>query len=75
MTSAPTLLRRASSKLSENLRYAVDQAKQAYEFSPNSYTNGSLSACIAAQESLQALNGRVEELLDEITKMQQVPIL
>jgi hypothetical protein len=33
----------------EQLAEAVKQAKLAYQFSPSSYTNSALSACLAAQ--------------------------
>jgi hypothetical protein len=46
---------RALAALTADLRRAVAECRLAYEFSPGSYTFGALNACLAAQESLGAV--------------------
>jgi hypothetical protein len=46
---------RALRRLDEAIREAVHQSRLAYEHSPNSYTHGSLSACLAAQNALSVI--------------------
>jgi hypothetical protein len=64
MTADPIL--RAFRILHGRISEAVDQAKLAYQLSPNSYTFGSLSACLAAQDALAVLRGHLQELTDRI---------
>jgi hypothetical protein len=40
---------------------AVDQAKLGYEFSPNSFSYGALSACLAAEQALAVLSDALSE--------------
>jgi hypothetical protein len=54
MTASPAL--RTFRDLRRILRSAVDQARLGYEFSPNSYSYGSLSACLAAEQALAVLH-------------------
>ena len=53
MTADPTL--QAYRALCVHVSQALDQAKLAYEFSPNSYSYGALSACLAAEQALGVL--------------------
>jgi hypothetical protein len=55
MTASPAL--RAIGDMRHILRDAVDQAKLGYEFSPNSYSFGALSACLAAEKAVDVLSG------------------
>jgi hypothetical protein len=60
MTARPAL--RTLRDLRRILGRAVDQAKLAYEFSPNSYTHSSLSACLAAEAAMAVLAGSLSDL-------------
>jgi hypothetical protein len=46
---------RALTSLDNAIREAVRQSRLACEFSPNSYTYGSLSACLAAENALEVV--------------------
>jgi hypothetical protein len=63
MTASPAL--RTFRDLRRVLGEAVDQAKLAYEFSPNSYSYGALSACLAAEAALGVLADSLS-VLEEI---------
>jgi hypothetical protein len=52
---------RIVSRLVVELREAVNQSKLAYQFAPNSYTASALSACLAAQETLELLCDHLED--------------
>ncbi len=58
MTSSP---QRALASLDNAIREAVRQSRLAYEFSPNSYTHGSLSACLAAENALGVTRAHLSE--------------
>ena len=47
--------------LEKAIREAVRQSRLAYEFSPSSYTHGSLSACLAAQNALDVIRAHLSE--------------
>jgi hypothetical protein len=53
MTADPAL--QAFRALRIHISKALDQAKLAYDFVPNSFTYSSLSACLAAEQSLTVL--------------------
>jgi len=61
MTARPAL--RTFRDLRRILGGAVDQAKLAYAFSPNSYS--ALSACLAAEVALDALSDALAEDRDD----------
>lgn len=52
---------RALTFLDNAIREAVRQSRLAYEFSPNSYTHGSLSACLAAENALDVIRAYLSE--------------
>jgi hypothetical protein len=54
-------LQRALTALDNSIREAVRQSRLAYEFCPNSYTHGSLSACLAAENALEVIRARLSE--------------
>jgi hypothetical protein len=58
MTSSP---QRALTALDKGIREAVRQSRLAYEFSPNSYTYGSLNACLAAENALGVIRAYLSE--------------
>jgi hypothetical protein len=58
MTSSP---QRALTSLDNAIREAVRQSQLAYKFSPNSYTYGSLSACLAAENALDVIRAYLSE--------------
>ena len=58
MTSSP---QRALTVLDKGIREAVRQSRLAYEYSPNSYTHGSLSACLAAENALEVIQVHLSE--------------
>jgi hypothetical protein len=58
MTSSP---QRALAVLDKGIREAVRQSQLAYEYSPNSYTHGSLSACLAAENALEVIRAHLSE--------------
>jgi hypothetical protein len=55
MTAGPTAAKAAARAVAEN-RKAIDQAKLAYAYVPNSYTYGVLSACLAVEAALAVLS-------------------
>ena len=63
MTASPAL--RTFRDLRRILRSAVDQARLGYEFSPNSYSYGALSACLAAEAALAVLSDALAEDRDD----------
>ena len=46
---------RALTSLDNGIREAVRQCRLAYEYCPNSYTHGSLHACLAAENALEVI--------------------
>ena len=44
-------------RISAQLTRAVEEADQAYEFAPSSYTAGALNAVLSAQELVRELSG------------------
>ncbi|MBR1155248.1 hypothetical protein [Bradyrhizobium sp. JYMT SZCCT0428] len=58
MTSSP---QRALTSLDNAMREAIRQSRLAYEYYPNSYTYGSLNACLAALNALNAIRSRIED--------------
>jgi len=52
---------RAVTSLDNAICDAVRQSSLAYEFSPGSYTHGSLSACLAAQNALDVIRAYLSE--------------
>ena len=59
MTAGPTAAKAAARAQAEN-RKAITAAKTAYEFVPNSFTYGCLSACLAAEQALRVLQEVLE---------------
>ena len=59
MTADPAL--RAFRALRIHVSKALDHAKIGYEFSPNSYSYGALSACLAAEQALNVLREALVE--------------
>jgi hypothetical protein len=59
MTVGPGL--RAFRDLRRILGDAVDRAKLGYEFSPNSYSFGALSACLAAEKAVDVLRDHLSD--------------
>jgi hypothetical protein len=51
----------AASRARAEVRTAVEQARVAYEFVPNTYTYGCLSACLAAEHALGVLSGHMSD--------------
>ena len=58
MSSSPE---RALTSLDNAIREAVRQSRLAYEFRPNSYSHGSLSACLAAENALGVIRAQLNE--------------
>ena len=58
MSSSP---QRALTALDNRIRDAVRQSRLAYEYCPNSYTHGSLSACLAAENALEVISAHLSE--------------
>jgi hypothetical protein len=58
MTSSP---QRALTALDIGIHEAVRQSRLAYEYCPNSYTHGSLSACLAAENALEVIRANLSE--------------
>jgi hypothetical protein len=54
VTAGPTAAKAAARAQAEN-QTAIAAAKTAYEFVPNSFTYGCLSACLAAEQALRVL--------------------
>jgi hypothetical protein len=54
-------LRRALTALDNGIREAVHQSRLAYEYCPNSYTHGSLNACLAAENALGVIRAHLSE--------------
>ena len=42
-------------------REAIDQARLAYEFAPNSYTFSCLSACLAVEKTIEVLRDHMSD--------------
>ena len=61
LTGPRTNRQRALTSLDNAIREAVRQSRLAYEFRPNSYTHGSLSACLAAENALGVLRAYLSE--------------
>jgi hypothetical protein len=59
MTVSPAL--RAFRDLRRIIRSTVDQAKLGYEFSPNSYSFGALSACLVAEKAVEVLRDHMSD--------------
>ena len=59
MTAGPTAAKAAARAQAEN-RKAIAAAKTAYDFVPNSFTYGCLSACLAAEQALRVLQEALE---------------
>jgi hypothetical protein len=57
----PTYRQRALASLDNAIREAVRQSRLAYDFSPNSYTYGSLSAWLAAENALGVIRAQLSE--------------
>jgi hypothetical protein len=60
MTSEP-LRRRAAARATAEIKKAIAEAKAAYQFVPNTYTFGALSACLAAEQALAVLSDALSE--------------
>jgi hypothetical protein len=58
MTSSP---QRALASLDKAIGEAVRQSRLAYEFFPDSYTHGSLNACLAAENALEVIRAQLSE--------------
>ena len=58
MSSSP---QRALASLDKAIGEAVRQSRLAYEFVPDSYTYGSLNACLAAQNALDVIRAHLSE--------------
>jgi hypothetical protein len=58
MSSSP---QRALASLDNAIREAVRQSRLAYEFVPDSYTYGSLNACLAAENALDVIRAYLSE--------------
>ena len=52
---------RALTALDNGIREAIRQSRLAYEFYPNSYTHGSLNACLAAENPLEVIRAHLSE--------------
>jgi hypothetical protein len=52
---------RALTALDNGIREAIRQSRLAYEYCPNSYTYGSLSACLAAENALEVIRTDLSE--------------
>jgi hypothetical protein len=61
-----TPLPRALALLDDAVLNAVRQSRLAYEFSPNSYTYGSFTGCLAAQNTLGMIRARLSMHIDAI---------
>jgi hypothetical protein len=58
MSSSP---QRALTSLDNAIREAVRQSRLAYEYCPNSYTYGSVSACLSAENALEVIRAHLSE--------------
>ena len=58
MSSSP---QRALTALDNGIREAIRQSRLAYAYSPNSYTSGSLNACLAAENALEVIREYLSE--------------
>jgi hypothetical protein len=54
MSAEPTVTK-AARRAQADIQTAVEQARLACEFVPNSYTYGAMSACMAAEQALEVL--------------------
>jgi hypothetical protein len=52
---------RAIKALGSSISDAVRQSQLAYEYCPSSYTYGSLSACLAAENALDVIRTHLDE--------------
>jgi hypothetical protein len=52
---------RAVVSLDNAISEAVRQSQLAYEFSPNSYTHGSLSACLRAENAMGVIRAYLSD--------------
>jgi hypothetical protein len=59
MSSSP---RRALASLENAVGEAVRQSRLAYEYSPNSYSYGSLSNCLAAENALNVIRAYLSQI-------------
>jgi hypothetical protein len=59
VTAGPTATKAAARAQAENQK-AIAAAKTAYDFVPNSFTYGCLSACLAAEQALGVLREALE---------------
>jgi hypothetical protein len=53
-----------SPKLTKPIRHAIDEAKQAYEFVPSSYTASALNAVLAVEQVYLREADRIAQYLD-----------
>ena len=60
MSSNP---QRALTALDNAIREAIRQSRLAYDYCPSSYTYGSLSACLAAENALEVIRAHLSEEL------------
>jgi hypothetical protein len=60
MRGEPTTAR-AAARVGSELWKAIAEARAAYEFGPNSYTNSCLSACLAAKSALAVLRAALDD--------------
>jgi hypothetical protein len=51
----------AAARVGSELWKAIAEARTAYEFAPNSYTNSCLSACLAAESALEVLRAALDD--------------
>jgi hypothetical protein len=58
MTDEP-ITARAAARAATELTKAISDAREAYEFVPNSYTYACLSACLAADAALEVLRANL----------------
>jgi hypothetical protein len=53
--------RRALTALDNGISEAIRQSRLAYEYSPNSFTYGSLNACLTAENALEVIRAYLSE--------------
>ena len=51
-----------SPKLTKAIRHAIDEARLAYEFVPNSHTAWAFNACLAVEQAYREATGRVSTI-------------
>jgi hypothetical protein len=59
--SAGPATAKAASRARAEVRAAVEQARTAYEFVPNTFTYSCLSACLAAEQALEVLRDHMSD--------------